>query len=228
MPLVPVAPVVFLLERVGARVAKCEWIPLVVVVRLVERKRVIDLELESLAEGTSQLRGYAVVTGLRTAFDGDELQQPIAAGKSGSPGAAEHRGIPIDEPGEVVTARVGVAERSHQARHDLLVEPDGCRKGSRILKVFVEYEDLSRKERHSGGRRQQLAIIRRRAAENGFTAVETHERLASRPVRAPAAGQIQSRYTGIVDPSVGPHDRPAIAPNVVGDAQARLKHRVVA
>jgi hypothetical protein len=43
---IAVAPVVLFPERVGPRVAEREGIALVVVVRLVERQRVVDFELE--------------------------------------------------------------------------------------------------------------------------------------------------------------------------------------
>src|SRR5438477_432256 len=65
VPLVPVAPVVLGPEVVRLGVAEGERIPLVVVVRLVERERIVELELEPWIVHALQPDRDAVVPGLR-------------------------------------------------------------------------------------------------------------------------------------------------------------------
>src|SRR5688500_7340516 len=61
VPLVAVAPVVVPVERIGARVLRRERIALVVVIRLVEAERVVELELEVRVERALEAERHAIV-----------------------------------------------------------------------------------------------------------------------------------------------------------------------
>ncbi len=93
MALVAVAPVVLGLQGVGPGVAEGERIALVVVVGLVERERVVDLELQVRIERPPELGRDAVVPRLGRALDDEQVADPVgpAGRQPRAPGLTEHR-----------------------------------------------------------------------------------------------------------------------------------------
>src|SRR5919108_1074507 len=112
MALVPIAPPILMLQRIGARVTERERVALVIVVRLVEGQRVVDLELEIGIEYALQADSEAVVARLGARFDGGERRDTVrrSAARVREPGApgtaeyrvAEYRVIAVDEAGEMI------------------------------------------------------------------------------------------------------------------------------
>src|SRR6266704_5601110 len=81
----------------GKRVA------LVIVVRLVERERVVDVELEPRIEHAPQAYGDCVVTRLRAAFAGPQSTDVKGpAGREPAERIAERRIVAVDKPGQVI------------------------------------------------------------------------------------------------------------------------------
>ena len=122
VPLVAVAPVVLRLQRIRLGIAEGERIALVVVVGLVERERVVHLELE--VRDRSVRRSSAVKPLKRdlallctTKNVPDAVRSAVETGGPGPVDTiAEHRVVGVEEAGQVVGSRVGVAERPGQPR----------------------------------------------------------------------------------------------------------------
>src|SRR5207302_8130223 len=117
MPLVAVAPVVLLVERVQLCVAQGKGVALVVVVRLVEGESVVHIELEVRVEHALQADGNSVVTGLGAALDGPQGADVKRSPKRNRMGnrperVPEPQVVTVDEPRQVVAGCVGIANGS--------------------------------------------------------------------------------------------------------------------
>ena len=80
---------------------------------LSKRQRVVELELEAGAAAPPELGGDAVETGPRGALDDGRACQPRsppAKAVTRGPRRAEYRVVGVDEAGQVVGPRMGVAE----------------------------------------------------------------------------------------------------------------------
>src|SRR4051794_27471850 len=171
MALVAVAPVVFLLQRVGSGVPEREWIALVVVIRLVGGQGVVELELEPRAGRLPKLDGHAVVPRPGGALNYRQSAESgcTTGGKGGGPGTGcsivtEDRIVGVEEAGQVIGPRVSVADPCRNTGTDLPLVTHRRGKRPRVLEVLVEDED-SRLERSTARCRKQLAIHRRGTEE---------------------------------------------------------------
>src|SRR5918998_1474428 len=161
MPLIPVAPVVLLLQRIRPGVPEREWIPLVVVVRLVERQGVIQLELQPRTGRALQLRGDSVVArpgGALHHGQGSQTGGP-ARGEVGVPrtrvyAVAEYRVVGVEEASQVIGPRMRVAEPGGNPGSDLPFIADRCGEGPRILEILVEHEHAGLEGTTRGGGQQ--------------------------------------------------------------------------
>src|SRR6266704_1180756 len=187
VPLVPVAPVVFPLQRVSLRVTESEWVALVVVVRLVEGKRIVQVELEVRGEHAPETYGEPVVAGLGATLHGDqaravapELEDPVPTREPRRPGRPEYGVVPVDEPRQVIGPSVGVTQRYREIGRQLAIVRDRRAEGARVLEVLVE--DEYRRVVWDAARRREQAVVRRRRRISGKEAAG--QRLADRPVGA--------------------------------------------
>ena len=231
MPLVAVAPVVLRLQRVRPRVAEGERIALVVVVRLVERERVVR---PGTGAGESaeppELGGDAVVaatwpcSGPRSAC---RCRWCRPAPRPGAPGRAEHGSLRVDEAGEVIGPRVGVAEPSRRGpRASSRSYPTVAVKVRGFSKSLSNTNTSGLERPTRSGVGQQVAVGRRRPEERAERAV-AEEGLPAGAVGAPAAGQVEARDAGVVEARVGPDHLLAVALHVLREAEPRLEHLVV-
>ena len=178
-------------------------------------------------EVTLQPDGERVVAGLCAALHRPQRADAVgpAGGEARTPGTAEKRVVPVDEPRQVVGAGMGVAQRD---RH-LVAEPplvgDRRLEGTRVLEVLRKHVHVG-VERPGDGRRQQ-AIVRGRATEDGDQGAVAEQRLPDRPVGAARAGEVQARNARIVDTRRAADDGSSIPLDVVGKPEARLEHLLV-
>ncbi len=120
---------------------------------------------------------------------------------------------------------MGEAQPCRDAATDLALIAYGGGDGAGVLEVLVHHE-------HAGvigypsRTREQLAVIGRRAEEGAGGAVAEYG-LAPGAVGAAAAGKVEARNPGVVDAGIGPQHLATIAVDIVGEAEARLPHRLV-
>ena len=131
----------------------------------------------------------------------------------------------VDEAGQMVGTRMGEAHARGQPEPLALIAHRGGKR-PRVLEVLVEHEDV-RAGRGRRGRREQLAVVRRRTQYPRQRAVP-EQRLSPRAVGASGARQVEPRDARIVEAGVGPDDLLPVALQIVREAEPRLEHLVVA
>ena len=120
---------------------------------------------------------------------------------------------------------MGVAQSDRNAARHFPLVADGGREGARVLEILVKHEH-ARPERVARRCRQQLAVRRRRPQDPGQLAVP-EDRLPARAVGAPAAGQVEAGDARVIEAGVAAQHLAPVTRDVVGEAEARLEHRLV-
>ena len=228
VPLVAVAVAVLPLERVGPGIAEGEWIPLVVVVRLVPRERVVDLELE-LGAGRSACSSAVTPLKRDLAVLWTTVSVPIAVARRRGrcpTGAAEHRVVGVEEAGQVIGAGVGGADAGGEAGRDFPLVAHRSGEGPRVLEILVEDENVRAGRAH---RAASGAARRRPAAGRGCGVSSLFRKMVCprEPSVLAAARQVESRDPRVVEAGVGPEHLLAVALDVLRDAEPGLEHLVV-
>src|SRR5690242_10284695 len=106
MTLIAVAPVVLWPEVARACVPEREWVTLVVVVRLVVRQRVVELELDVRIEHPLQGERDTPVPRARRALERGQGAEAVTTREAGRPRLPERPVVAVDEPQQVVGAGV--------------------------------------------------------------------------------------------------------------------------
>src|SRR2546425_2089648 len=156
--LVAVAPVVLGAEIVGLCVPERERVALVIIVRLVERQCVVDLELEVRVEHTFQADCDAVVIRPGARFNRSEPANTVRvswAGELRPPRRAEDRVVAIDESRQVIGPRMLVTDGCAEVAAHLPFVADAGAERPRVLEVLVKDEYVGmvhRARRHVVGK----------------------------------------------------------------------------
>ena len=222
MPLVAVAVSPLAAEPICAGIAEGEGVALVVVIRLVGRERVVDLEPMICARTARDPDRDAAILAAGAALHRGERADAVPARETRAPRAAEHCVIPVHEAREPVGVGEGHRDRTGEPRfaERALVRSGGAH-GARIPEVLVDDEDV-REERDTRRRRQELVDVGR-TAEEGECRVAEH-RLADRTVVVAHGGEVERGDTSVIDARAQTHDFRAIPVAIPRHAEARLDH----
>ena len=204
MPLIAVRVAVLRRQIGDLRVAEGERIALVVVIRLVLRVRVENLELHAMRRTLGKAQRDAVVEAARGRFNRGQSVDAVRSARrqARAPWRSEERIVAVDEPSDVITLRVVVLHQCGEIRNDFLLPGDAGRLRARILKVAIEDENVGKEWSADLRLRNQIGIGRYRT-ENACESAVAEERLAARAVGRPRRRQGQSRHAAVVDAGVG-------------------------
>ena len=222
MALVAVGPGVLLRELrrrvigvfVDHGVAEREGVALVVVVGAVLGVGVVELNAETVGETLVHGQGEAPVAAPGGRLDRPEGCDAVGSvgSEAGGPGGAQLRGVPVDEPRQVIRGGVVVSELDSQIRQEFPRGSDGELRGPRVLEIRVESVDARVVRNAAGfGRRKDVRVRgRKRSAEVAERAVAV-DALADRAVGRTRRGDVEAGDARVVDPEVGAHDGLAVA-----------------